>query len=234
MPLNLSTKFTDNIYILHCDGAIVLGPEAASLETLIERSSHATSKIILNLAHVHRLDSMGLGLIVRHMAALRKRGGDLRLSAPSPFVVSLLEHTLLSSVLHSYSTDHDALSSFLKSTSTPKPQPSHGRRVLLIDSSPDLCAFVRTVLSQHGFDIRSIGMLRDAKTLLRSETVDFILIGPSNPHITADILTHTLGSSAPKTAPRHLSPNFKTSSAHEATETLLKLFGFSPSPTPPA
>jgi hypothetical protein len=35
MPLNLSTKFTDNIYILHCDGAIVLGPEATSLETLI-------------------------------------------------------------------------------------------------------------------------------------------------------------------------------------------------------
>jgi anti-anti-sigma factor len=234
MPLNLSTKFTDNIYILHCDGAIVLGPEATSLEALLERSSHATSKIILNLAHVHRLDSMGLGLIVRHMASLRKRGGDLRLAAPSPFVTSLLEHTLLSSVLQSYPTDHDALHSFLKNPSTQKPQPTHGRRILLIDSSPDLCAFVRTVLSQHGFDIRSIGMLRDAKTILRSESVDFILIGPSNPHITADILTQTLGPAAPKTAPRHLSPDFKTTNTHQATETLLKLFGFSPSPPPTA
>jgi anti-anti-sigma factor len=229
MPLNLTTKFTDNIYILHCDGAILLGPEATALEASLERCSHATSKIILNLAHVHRLDSMGLGLIVRHMAALRKRGGDLRLAAPSPFVTSLLEHTLLSAVLQSYPTDHDALHSFHKNPSANKAQDNHGRRVLLIDSSPDLCAFVRTVLTQHGFDIKSIGMLRDAKVILRSESVDFILIGPSNPHITAEIIAQNLGSAAPKTAPRHLSPDFKTRNAHEAAETLLKMFGFSPS-----
>ena len=109
MPLDLTTQFTDNIYVLHCDGAIVLGPEATALEALLERSSHATSRIILNLSKVLRLDSMGLGLIVRHMAALRKRGGDLRLAAPSPFVVSLLEHTLLSTVLQSFPTDKEAL-----------------------------------------------------------------------------------------------------------------------------
>ena len=228
MPLNLSTKFTDNIYVLHCDGAITLGPEATALEAQLERCSHATAKIILNLAKVHRLDSMGLGLIVRHMAALRKRGGDLRLSDPSPFVASLLDHTMLTTVLRSYPTDTDALSSFQKSTTPAKPQQQHGRRVLLIDSSPDLCAFVRTILSQHGFDIRSIGMLHDAKTLLRSESVDFLLIGPSNPHITDDIIHQTLGPSAPKTTPRRLSPDFKTTDAHQATATLLNLFGFTP------
>jgi anti-anti-sigma factor len=228
MPLNLSTKFTDNIYILHCDGAITLGPEATALESHLDRCSHATAKIILNLAKVHRLDSMGLGLIVRHMAALRKRGGDLRLSAPSPFVASLLEHTMLTTVLRCYPNDNDALCSFQKSTSPQKTQPTHGRRVLLIDSSPDLCAFVRTILSQHGFDIRSIAMLRDAKTLLHSESVEFLLIGPSNPHLTADIIHQTLGSHAPKTAPRRLSPDFKTTNAHEAAATLLNLFGFIP------
>jgi anti-anti-sigma factor len=228
MPLNLSTKFTDNIYILHCDGAITLGPEATALESHLDRCSHATAKIILNLSKVHRLDSMGLGLIVRHMAALRKRGGDLRLSAPSPFVASLLEHTMLTTVLRCYPNDNDALCSFQKSTSPQKTQPTHGRRVLLIDSSPDLCAFVRTILSQHGFDIRSIAMLRDAKTLLHSESVEFLLIGPSNPHLTADIIHQTLGSHAPKTAPRRLSPDFKTTNAHEAAATLLNLFGFIP------
>jgi anti-anti-sigma factor len=225
MPLNLSTQFTDNIYVLHCDGAIVLGPEATALEALLERSSHATSRIILNLSKVPRLDSMGLGLIVRHMAVLRKRGGDLRLAAPSPFVVSLLEHTLLSTVLQSFPTESEALSSFGRSTTSAKSQPAQGRRVLLIDSSPDLCAFVRTVLSQHDFDIKSIGMLRDAKTILHSESVDYILIGPSNPHLTDDILRQTLGGSAPKTAPRRLFPDFKTTDAHQATETLLDIFG---------
>jgi len=225
MPLDLTTQFTDNIYVLHCDGAIVLGPEATALEALLERSSHATSRIILNLSKVLRLDSMGLGLIVRHMAALRKRGGDLRLAAPSPFVVSLLEHTLLSTVLQSFPTDKEALISFGRATIPAKSQPAHGRRVLLIDSSSDLCAFVRTVLSQHGFEIRSIGMLRDAKTLLHSESVDYILVGPSNPHLTDDILRQTLGASTPKNAARRLSPDFKTMDAHQATETLINMFG---------
>lgn len=224
MPLNLSTNFTDNIYTIHCDGSITLGPEATALETQLDRCSHATPKIILNLASVHRLDSMGLGLIVRHMAALRKRGGDLRLAAPSTFVTSLLNQTLLSTVLQSFPTDNDALSSFAQSTPTPKPQPASGHRILLIDSSPDLGAFVRTVLSQHGFDVRSIATLRDAKTLLHSESVDYLLIGPSNPHITDDILHQTLGPSA--TALR-LTPDFKTTDAHQATATLLSLFGLS-------
>ena len=228
MPLNLSTKFTDNIYIIHCDGAITLGPEATALEAMVERCSHATAKIILNLANVHRLDSMGLGLIVRHMAALRKRNGDLRLSAPSPFVASLLDHTMLSTVLRSYPTDTEALTSFQKSSSPAKPQQQSGRRVLLIDSSPDLCAFVRTILSQHGLDLRSIATLRDAKTLLISQPADYLLIGPSNPHITDDILRQTLGPAAPKTSPRRLSPDFKSTNAHEATATLLTLFNLTP------
>jgi len=228
MPLNLTTKFTDNIYLIHCDGAITLGPEATALEAQLDRCSHATPKIILNLANVHRLDSMGLGLIVRHMAALRKRNGDLRLSAPSTFVASLLDHTLLSTVLKSFPTDADALSSFDRATSPQKAQPTHGRRILLIDTSPDLCAFVRSILSQQGFDVHSIGTLRDAKTLLHSESVDYLLIGPSNPHITDDIVRQTLGPAAPKTTPRRLSPDFKTTNAHEATGTLLNLFGVTP------
>jgi anti-anti-sigma factor len=228
MPLNLTTKFTDNIYIIHCDGAITLGPEATALEAQLDRCAHATPKIILNLANVHRLDSMGLGLIVRHMAALRKRNGDLRLAAPSPFVASLLDHTLLSTVLRSYPTDAEALASFQKSTTTAKPQQQSGRRILLIDSSPDLSAFVRTILSQHGFDVGSIATLRDAKVLLHSQPADYLLIGPSNPHITDDILRQTLGPAAPKTSPRRLSPDFKSTNAHDATATLLTLFNLTP------
>jgi anti-sigma B factor antagonist len=224
MPLHLTTTFTANIYLIHCDGAIVLGPEATALEALLDRCSHATPRIILNFAKVPRLDSMGLGLIVRHMAILRKRGGDLRLAAPSPFVLALLDHTLLSSVLQSFPTDAAALASFNLSTPAPQPPQPTSRRILLIDTSPDLCAFVRSILSQHGYDVRSIGLLRDAKTLLRSNPADFLLLGPSNPHLTDDILHQTLGPAAPSSIPRRLPPDFKTSDAHHATATLLSLF----------
>ncbi len=227
MPLNLSTKFTDNIYILHCDGAITLGPEATSLEALLERSSHATAKIILNLANVHRLDSMGLGLIVRHMAALRKRNGDLRLSAPSTFVASLLDHTMLSTVLRSYPTDADALASFQKSTTTAKPQANSGRRILLIDSSPDLCAFVRTILSQHGFDIHSIS---HPPRRQNPPPIPVRRLHPHRPQQPPHHLRHPPPNPRhlrPQNTPRRLAPDFKTTNAHEAAETLLTLFGFS-------
>jgi anti-anti-sigma factor len=225
MPLKLSTKFTNNVYIIHCDGFIVMGDEARSLEATLERCSIATTQLLLNLAEVHRLDSMGLGLIVRYMTNLRKRNGDLRLVAPSHFVADLLQKTMLDTVLQVYPTEQPALQSFLKKPAAQIAKEKRGHRVLLIDSSPDLCAFIRTVLTQHGFDIKSTGMLRDAKVLLRSDHVDYILIGPSNAHMTPEIVAQNLGDTAPRAITRHLSEDFKTRNAHEAAATLLKIFG---------
>jgi anti-sigma B factor antagonist len=230
MPLNLTTKYIDHVYIIHCAGSIVMGDEAKALETTLERCSIASTQLVLNVAEVHRLDSMGLGLLVRYMTSLRKRNGDLRLAASSSFVTNLLSLTMLSTVFLSYPTDQAALQSFLKKPAAQTIREKRGHRVLLIDSSPDLCAFIRTVLAQYGFDIKSTGMLRDAKVILRNDAVDYILIGPSNAHATPDILAQHLGPAASKAITRRLSEDFKTRHAHEAPETLLKLFNITPSP----
>ncbi|MGA7157141.1 MAG: STAS domain-containing protein [Acidobacteriaceae bacterium] len=231
MPLNLSTKFIDKTYVIHCAGAIVMGPEATSLEATLERCSVATTHLILNAAEVHRLDSLGLGLIVRFMTTLRKRGGDLRLAAPSPFVSELLKKTLLDSVFQTYSTQESALNSYLKKPLDQVTKAKRINRILLIDASPDLSALIRTVLTQHGFDIQSTGTLRDAKVLLHSNRVDYILIGPSNSHITSEIVHQNLGTIAPTAITRHLSKDFTTLNAQEATAVLLKTFGITPPPT---
>lgn len=231
MPINLSTKFTDNIYLIHCAGFIVMGDEAKALEATLERCSIASAQLVLNAAEVHRLDSMGIGLIVRTMTNLRKRGGDLRLAAPSPFVADLLQKTMLDTVLQVYPTDQAALESFHKKTAAQIVKEKRGHSVLLIDSSPDLCAFIRTVLTQHGFDIKSTGMLRDAKVLLRSDHADYILIGPSNAHMTTEIVAQNLGDIAPRAITRHLSKDFTTLDAHEAAAALLKIFGITPPQT---
>ncbi len=113
------------------------------------------------------MDSIGLGLLVRYMTKLRKRGGDLRLAAPPPFAVSLLDMTMLSSVIQTHPTEQDAILSFLNKPPEQKAQEKRGPRVLVVDSSADLCAFVRSVLLQHGFDVQSTGLVRDAKILLQ-------------------------------------------------------------------
>jgi anti-sigma B factor antagonist len=234
MPLNLESRFCDNVYIIRCAGAIVLGDEVKALEAALDRCARSSSQLVLSISEVTRLDSIGLGLLVRTMTNLRKLGGDLRLAAPSPFVVNLLDLTMLSAVIQTHATEQEAIASFLKRPLAQKAQEKRGRRVLVIDSSPDLCVFIRTVLTQHGFDIKSTTLVRDAKVLLHSDEVDFILVGPATPQLSSEAVAQTLSAAAPKAATLQLSPDFKTHSAHQAAEILLQMFGITPSPAPEA
>lgn len=234
MPLKLEPRFRDNVYVIHCAGAIVLGDEAKSLEAALDRCAQSSSQLVLSISEVTRLDSIGLGLLVRYMTNLRKRGGDLRLAAPSPFVVNLLDLTMLSTVIQTHATEHEAIASFLKRPPVQTEQEKRGRRVLVIDSSPDLCVFIRTVLARHGFDIQSTTLVRDARILLHSNDVDFILVGPTTPQLSSETVAQTLSAVAPKAATLQLSADFKNHSAHEAAEILLQMFGITPSPAPEA
>ena len=234
MPLNLDSRFCDNVYIIHCAGAIVLGDEVKALEAALDRCAHSSSQLVLSISDVTRLDSIGLGLVVRTMTNLRKHGGDLRLAAPSPFVMNLLDITMLSTVIQTHSTEQDAIASFLKRPPVQQAQEKRGRRVLVIDSSPDLCVFIRTVLTQHGFNIKSTALVRDAKILLHSDPVDFILVGPTTSQLSSETVAQALGAVAPKANTLQLSADFKAHSAHEAAEILLQMFGVTPSPAPDA
>ena len=112
MPLQLTTRFCQNVSIIQCSGRIVLGEEVTSLEAALGQTVRECGQVVLNLGEATRLDSIGLGLVVRYVTNLRKRGGDLRLAAPPAFVVRLLELTMLSEVIQTYATEQDAISSF--------------------------------------------------------------------------------------------------------------------------
>lgn len=222
MNLTLESAFIDRVHIIRCSGAIILGPEATALEAALNERSLAYTNLVLNLHDVHRLDSIGLGLLVRYMTNLRKRNGDLRIASPSHFVSSLFDLTMISTVLQTFPTEQEAVASFSTKSPAPKPSPSRGPSVLIVDPSTDLCAFVRTVLAQHSFEVRSSSMVNDAKVILRSSPVDILLLGPSA-HTAAKTLTPIV----PNARTLRLPPDFKTHNAHEAADILLNLFGLS-------
>ncbi|MGA8938185.1 MAG: STAS domain-containing protein [Acidobacteriaceae bacterium] len=221
MHLTLESHFVDRVHIIRCSGAITLGPEAKALEEAFNQRSLAYTQLVLTLTDIHRLDSIGLGLLVRYMTTFRKRGGDLRIAAPSHFVSTLLDLTMISTVLQTFPTEQDAVASYRTQTSTHKPRENHGPRILLVDPSTDLCAFVRTVLSQHSFDVKSSSMVQDAKVILRTSEIDVLLLGPTS----NDIVAQTLTAIAPKANTLRLPPDFNTHNAHEAADILLQLFG---------
>ena len=230
MPLTLHSRFAGDIYITQCSGPIILGPEVSALEaTLNDASARRFHQFVLSLADATRLDSVGLGLIVRFTERLRHRGGDIRLASPPPFLTNLLNLTNVSQVLRSYPTEDEAILSFLRE---PAPEAAHthrGPRVLFVDDSADLCVFVRTVLEQHDFNVRSATLVRDARLLLQSEGADVILTGPGTPNLHAAQVLAALQPIAPKTVALSLEPNFKSLDAHQAAESLLSIVRSHPS-----
>ena len=225
MPLSLNSRFCGNVYIIQCRGRLVAGDEVKSLEGALEVGVREFSRLVLHVGEVDRLDSTGMGLLVRYAANTRKRGGDIRLAAPPPFVVTLLDVTKLSRVLQIHPTEEDAILSFLRERSAQMTQEQLGPRVLVLDQSADLCAFVRTVLMQHGFDAKSTNRLSDAKILLQVDKMDYILLGPDASHFSSETVLRSLKALAPGASALHLGENFKSRDAHEASEVLLQMLG---------
>jgi anti-sigma B factor antagonist len=213
-----------NVYIIRCVGRVVLGDEVKALETALETGTHEFTRVVLDLSEVNRLDSIAMGLLVRYAERLGKAGGGLRLAAAPPFVVNLLNMTKLSTILPSYATEEDAIVSFLKQGPTEGTQERRGARVIVVDESADLCTFVRTVLTQHGYDVKSTCSFRDARILLGVDGVEYILVGPGNPQLSSETVLKTLTGLAPNAKALQLAADFKIRDAREATDALLQMF----------
>ena len=225
MLLTLKSRFVGNVYVIECVGRVVLGEEVKALEAALELAEREFNQIVLNLSEVNRLDSIAMGLLVRYAERLGKRGGGLRLAGSPAFVTNLLNMTKLSSMLPDYPTEEEAIVSFLLEGSKDEAQERRGPRVLVFDESADLCVFVRTVLIGHGYDVRSTCSFRDAKILLRVDGVDYIVVGPSTPPLSAETVVHSLTALSPRANVLRLAADFKIRDAREATDALLQMFG---------
>jgi anti-sigma B factor antagonist len=224
MLLTLNSRHVGNVYLIQCKGRIVLGDEVKSLEEALELGTREFSRLVVVMSEVSRLDSTGLGLLVRYSERMQRRGGDLRLAGAPQFLQDLLKMTRVSILLESYATEEEAIQSYLKERPAGGAQKRGGPRVLAVDESADLCVFVRTVLTRHGYDVRSTCSFRDAKTLLQAEGVEYILVGPSTPHLSAETVLQTLTALAPRAKALQLDPEFKIRDVQEASDALLQLF----------
>lgn len=225
MSLTLKSRFCGKVYVIDCEGRLMAGHDCFVLEAALDQAELEFACIVLNLSQLNRMDSSGLGLLMRHTCRLSKRGGAIRLAAPQPFVAHLLGITNLSDVLRSYPVEEVAIQSFLEQPSSPNVAGKCSRSLLVFDPSADLCMFVRSILAQHGFDVRTVCSLRDAKLLLRVDPVDFILVGPGTPQLPSQTAASELSAAAPKAASFLLGADFHSRDAAEAATTLLQMLG---------
>jgi anti-anti-sigma factor len=230
MPLSVRSRLCQNVFVLNCQGRIVAGEEVNTLEKALDNAAREVPRIVLEVHNVDRLDSLGIGLLVRYAARVRKRGGDIRLADAPPFILSLLKLTMLTALLQVCATEEEALLSFSRSPAAQGIPGKPAAKVLVLDQSPDLCAFIKTVLTQHGLEVRSAGLVRDAKVLLQVDRADFILTSGDSPQLCSESVIDSLKVFAPSASILILPGDFKQRDALDATAALLHLFGLQPNP----
>ena len=179
MSLSVDSRVCGKVYVIKCHGRIVTGEESHALEAALIRAVQNSNRVVIDVAEVARVDSTGMGLLVRFLTRIKNNGGDLRLAAPQPFFRTLMQLTKLSTIFRIYDSEEDAIVSFLKEPAgSIKETAPAGPLVLFLDQSADLCAFVRKLLNGYGYEVVSTCRMHDAKLLLGAADVSYLVLGP--------------------------------------------------------
>ena len=112
--MNISEKQVDDVIVLDLQGSLMGGPEAVSLNDAINRFLDQNSlKLVINLSSVERVNSSGLGILIKALTTFKTNGGELKLAHVNANLENLLAITKLDSILESYDTEDAAVKSFL-------------------------------------------------------------------------------------------------------------------------
>jgi anti-anti-sigma factor len=180
VQLNLQSQFRGDVVVIRCSGRIIASDEVRALQLEVEKHTLETKKFVLQLEDVTFLDSGGLGTLVRLVGTLRSGRGDLKLCQLSPFLTRVFETTKLAGVFHIYASEKEAIDSFTQRQThhQTSPHPSTPK-VLCIESSADLLAYLSVLLKRSGYDVMTTKNLGDASTFLKAANPALVICGPS-------------------------------------------------------
>ena len=113
MPLEITQREVNGIYLLALRGRLVLGEESSGLLTVIDKllASGAT-RMVINLEQVRYVDSAGLGALIEMQRKTKAKGGSLKLCHLGPNLRQALEMARLLPIFETCATETAAVASF--------------------------------------------------------------------------------------------------------------------------
>ncbi len=121
MSMTTSTKQVGSVTVVDITGRIVLGEESASVRDVVaDLLTSGHKQILLNLAGVEYIDSMGLGSLVGAFATAKKHEGELKLCNLPDKVADLMQMTKLYTVFDILSDEETGVKSFSTSAAAAK------------------------------------------------------------------------------------------------------------------
>lgn len=113
MPLYIVEKLMNGVTVLDLRGRVTLGPETETLRvTLAHLVKAGHTQILLNLAEVSYIDSVGLSTLVASYTSARKSGGDVKIVSLTKRIRDVMQITRLSTVFDICDSVESALQSF--------------------------------------------------------------------------------------------------------------------------
>ena len=111
--MRAETRRVDDVTIVDLRGDLVVGDGDEVLHELFEKLlAEGHSKILLNLSHVDRMDSSGIGELVSGWKQARRQNHSVRLVRLGDRVKHALHLSQLLPLIDVYETEKDALIAF--------------------------------------------------------------------------------------------------------------------------
>ena len=111
--MNISEQRIDDVIVLDLQGSLMGGPEAVSLNEAINRFLDEKSlKLVLDLNSVERVNSSGLGILIKALTTFKTNGGELKVANVSPSLMKLLVITKINTILETFDSVDAAVKSF--------------------------------------------------------------------------------------------------------------------------
>jgi anti-sigma B factor antagonist len=113
MPLEITQREMNGIYLLALKGRLVLGEESRGLLAMMDNLLASGAKgIVINLEQVNYVDSAGLGSLIEMHRKTKANGGGLKLCNLGPNLRQALEIARLLPLFETCPSETAALASF--------------------------------------------------------------------------------------------------------------------------
>ena len=111
--MEIRIRKADKAVILDLKGSLQLGDSEQALRESVEKLLDAgTKNLAINLAGVKKMDSSGIGALVKVFTSTKKAGGNCKLYAPPKNILQLLKMVRLDTVFDLAEDEASALADF--------------------------------------------------------------------------------------------------------------------------
>lgn len=222
MQLRLESRPVGEVYVIQCHGRIVAGNEVFTLHSQVGDAIEKYGDVVLLLDTVEFIDSSGLGALMRLMQAARAKGGDVKLSSIPPKIRKVLELTHLLPQFEVYDSIEEAITAAYLGSKYSRGKGGDARpKMLCVYASTNVCAFLREILCNAGFNALTTTSADDAQILLKATKAKLVVVSSRIQAIRGKPFRQALQEIVPDVKFVTLEDTFGSQDPGEAAEKLL-------------